>query len=107
VVDGVEASATDFVKGHLATFAAEIKNTTGATRDAYRKVQEQTAAPEAVTIELRANEKAATKDGAGDDLPTFERHLYADADGCYPANLNDWETKVITTEASRPSFVAW
>jgi type III restriction enzyme len=107
VIAGVEAAATQFVQEHLAKFAVEIKNTTGATRDSYRKVQEQTAAPEAVTIELRANEKAATKDDAGNDLPTFERHLFADADGRYPANPNDWETQVITTELSRPSFVAW
>ncbi len=107
VVQSVENAATDFVKEHLAKFAVAIKNTTGATRDAYRKVQEQTAAPEAVTIELRANEKAATKDGTGDDLPTFARHLYADAKGRYPAELNDWETQVVTTESDRPSFVAW
>jgi len=107
VIASVEAAATNFVKEHLAKFAVEIKNTTGATRDAYRKVQEQTAAPETVTIELRANEKAATKNGAGDDLPTFKGHLYADADGSYPADLNDWETSVITTETGRPSFVAW
>lgn len=107
VVASVEAAATDFVKEHLAKFAVEIKNTTGATRDAYRKVQEQTAAPETVTIGLRANEKAATKNGAGDDLPTFDGHLYADAGGRYPADLNDWETSVVTTETDRSSFVAW
>lgn len=107
VVAGVEAAATEFVLEHLAKFAVEIKNTTGATRDAYRKVQEQTAAPEAVTIELRANDKAATKNGKGDNLSTFEGHLYADADGQYPADLNDWETQVVTAEIARPSFVAW
>jgi type III restriction enzyme len=107
VVAGVETAATDFVQEHLAKLAVEIKNTTGATRDQYRKVQEQTAAPEAVTIELRANEKAATKNGKGDDLPTFGGHLYADAGGQYPADLNDWETQVVTTETERPSFVAW
>lgn len=107
VITSVEAAATDFVKEHLAKFAVEIKNTTGATRDAYRKVQEQTAAPEAVTIELRANEKAATKNSAGDDLPTFGGHLYADAEGRYPADLNDWETTVVATEVDRSSFVAW
>lgn len=107
VVAGVEAAATSFVQDQLSKFAVEIKNTTGAIRDAYRKVQEQTAAPEAVTIELRANEKAATKSGAGDDLPSFEGHLYADADGRFPVDLNDWETQVMTRELARPSFVAW
>jgi superfamily II DNA or RNA helicase len=107
VVASVEAAATEFVQEHLARFAVEIKNTTGATRDAYRKVQEQTSAPEATTIELRANEKAPTKDGEGNDLPTFDGHLYSNADGRYPALLNDWETQVVTTETDRPSFVAW
>ena len=107
VIASVEVAATEFVQEHLATFSVEISNTTGATRDAYRKVQEQTGAPEAVTIELRANDKAATKNGNGADLPTFGGHLYSDADGQYPAELNDWETKVVTTETDRPSFVAW
>jgi type III restriction enzyme len=107
VITNVEAAATEFVQDHLATFSVEISNTTGATRDAYRKVQEQTGAPEAVTIELRANDKAATKDGKGDELPTFGGHLYSDGAGRYPAGLNDWETQVVTTEIDRPSFVAW
>ncbi|HZJ28145.1 MAG TPA: DEAD/DEAH box helicase family protein [Acidimicrobiia bacterium] len=107
VIASVEAAATKFVQDHLAKFAVEVKNTTGATRDAYRKVQEQTAAPEVVTIELRANEKTATKNGKDGDLPAFEGHLYADADGRYPADLNDWETQVITSEIGRSSFVAW
>ncbi len=107
IKEAVEETATTFVVEQLERFGVEIKNTTGATRDAYRKVQEQTTAPEAVTIDLRANEKAATKDGAGDDLPRFPGHLYAAADGTYPAALNDWERSVVTTEVGRPSFVAW
>lgn len=107
LVAGVEETATAFVQEQLARFAVEIKNTTGATRDGYRKVQEQVVAPEAVRIELRSNEKAATKNGAGDDLPTFDGHLYADGHGRFPADLNNWETEVITRELTRPSFVAW
>jgi hypothetical protein len=107
VVAEVEAAASKFVRENLAKFKAEIKNTTGATRDAYRKVEEQTSLPEKVDIELRDNELAATKDAAGADLPTFTGHLYAGADGTFPAKLNDWETTVIETEIVRPSFVAW
>ncbi len=107
VVASIESAATSFVQEQLAKFAVEIKNTTGATRDAYRKVQEQTAAAEAVRIELRANEKAATKNGSGGDLPTFKGHIYSDADGNFPADFNDWETEVVTREIDRLSFVAW
>lgn len=107
VIAQIEAAASKFVQEHLTKFAVEIKNTTGATRDAYRKVQEQTAAPEAITVELRGNEKAATKNGDGEDLPTFAGHIYSDANGQFSAQLNDWEASVVTTEIGRPSFVAW
>ena len=110
-VDGVlaeiDAAATKFVTDHLAKFAVAIKNTTGATRAAYRLVQEQTTNRETLTIDLRPNEKAATKDGTGNDLPLFEGHIHADGDGQFPAKLNDWELAVIATETARPSFVAW
>jgi hypothetical protein len=76
-------------------------------RDAYRKVQEQTSAPEAITVELRANEKTATKDGKGEVLPTFAGHIYSDNAGNFPAKLNNWEAKVVNTEITRRSFVAW
>lgn len=107
VIAEIEATASKFVRGQLTTFAVEIKNTTGTTRDAYRKVQEQTSAPEAITVELRANEKAATKNGDGEALRTFEGHIYSDADGKFPTHLNDWEEEVVTTEIARRSFVAW
>jgi hypothetical protein len=110
-VDGVlaeiEAAATKFVQDQLARFAVDIKNTTGATRDAYRRVQEQTAAPEVLAIELRGNEKAATKDGDGNDLAAFSGHIYGDSGGQFPIHLNDWEETVIAIEISRPTFVAW
>lgn len=107
VVAEIEATANRFVREQLATFAVEIKNTTGATRDAFRRVQEQISAPEAITIELRTNEKAPTKDAGGDPLKTFEGHIYSDPAGQFPAQLTDWEDEVVTTEIARPSFVAW
>ncbi len=107
VIAEIEATANKFVKEQLTRFAVEIKNTTGARRDAYRKVQEQTTAPEAITVELRLNEKAATKDGNGLALRTFDGHIYSDAHGKFPAKLNEWEEEVVTTEIARRSFVAW
>lgn len=58
-------------------------------------------------MELRANERAATKDRNGDDLPTYAGHLYADATGTFPVELNEWERHVVEAEADRPGFVAW
>jgi hypothetical protein len=107
VIAQIEAVANKFVKEQLTRFAVEVKNTTGARRDAYRKVQEQTSAPEAITVELRLNEKAATKDGKGLPLQTFDGHIYSDAVGKFPAKLNEWEEEIVTTEITHPSFVAW
>ncbi len=110
VVAQVEAAAVKWVQGRFTDFLVEIKNTTGATADAYRKVREQTSAPEETAVELTTTLKAPTKDstktGAA-DLPTFASHLYADAKGRFPTKLNDWETSVVNTELKRPSFVAW
>ena len=110
-VDGVPAAveerATAWVQEQLNGFRTQIALTTGATRDAYTRVREQTASPEVVTVELRANERAATKDSSGEDLPYYPGHLFADAAGVYPAALNDWETAVLGAELERPGFVAW
>ncbi|MCE9622092.1 MAG: DEAD/DEAH box helicase family protein [Actinomycetia bacterium] len=107
VVAQLEAEATKWVQDRLAQFAVDIKNTTGAARDAYRRVQEQTSLPELVSVDLRNNLVAATRTGKGDDLPTYSGHLYSGAGGKFPADLNGWESAVIAAEVARPTFVAW
>lgn len=110
-IDGVRASieamATEWAKEQLDQFRVAIANSTGATRDAYTRVREQTTSPEVVSVELRANERAATKDRSGDDLPRYPGHLYADETGMFPVELNDWERRVVAAELDRPGFVAW
>jgi type III restriction enzyme len=108
VVAEVEAEATKFVHEQLTKHAVAIKNTTGATRDAFHRVQEQASEAEVVSVELRANEKAATRDSKSNPLPTFRGHLFSDANGDYPPQLNStWEGSVIETEIARDNFVAW
>ena len=107
VVGALDEAATRWVQDRLDQFAVEIKNTTGATRNDYLRVQEQTVNPEPVDLILRDNLKTATRDGEGEPLPVFEGHLYSDASGMFPVALNRWERIVIETEVARPSFVAW
>ncbi|MBA2609873.1 MAG: hypothetical protein H0U92_13100 [Actinobacteria bacterium] len=107
VLAEMDTTATEWVQERLTKFAVDIKNTTGATRDAYMKVQEQTSRLERVGIELPANDLAPAEDTQGNAYPTFARHLFAGADGEYPVKLNDWETTVVTTELGRKSTVAW
>jgi type III restriction enzyme len=110
-VDGVTATigatATDWVKEQLDRFRVDILNTVGARRDDFTRVQEQTSTPETVTIRLRQNDRAATKDRDGNDLPRYGGHVFADATGQFPVDLNDWERAVVKAETARPGFVAW
>ncbi len=105
--ESVESAATKWVQDRLDEFAVDIKNTTGATRDAYRRVQEQAVTPEPVTVDLRDNLAVATVDGDGEPLPTCTGHIYCDSDGSFPAQLNSWETDVLETEIGHQSFVGW
>ncbi|MCP4308600.1 MAG: DEAD/DEAH box helicase family protein [bacterium] len=107
VVPALDAAATKWVQDRLEHFAVEVKNTTGATRNDYLRVQEQTIDPEPVDLILRDNVKTATRYGDGNPLPTFSGHLYADESGEFPVALNKWERTVVETEIARPSFVAW
>ena len=107
VNDEIEAEATKWVQDRLAQFAVDIKNMKGAAYDAYRRVQEQTSSPERVTIDLRDNLSAPTKNSKGEDLPTYRGHLYSDESGLFPADLNAWERRVIEREVERPTFIAW
>jgi hypothetical protein len=107
VLTAIDDAATAWVRARLDEFDVEIKNTTGATRSNYLRVQEQTVDPEPVDLILRDNLKTATRDKDGEPLPTYEGHIYADEGGAFPAVLGSWERQVVQTELDRPSFVAW
>lgn len=107
VIGEVEREATIWVQERLADHGAAIRNTTGAVRDAFRRVQESTVDTEVVGVDLRDNLTAATLSATGVPLSTYPGHLYSDTDGKFPAELNGWERAVIDVELSRPSFVAW
>jgi len=46
-------------------------------------------------------------DGTVTPLQTYPHHLMCDANGLFPADLNDWESRVLETEMQRPGFIAW
>lgn len=107
VIAEVEREATEWTQQRLADHAVAIRNTTGAVRDSFRRVMESTVAPEVLGIDLRDNLSAATRSSEGELLPSYTGHLYSDADGRFPADLNSWERQVLEAEVDRPTFVAW
>jgi type III restriction enzyme len=40
-------------------------------------------------------------------IPTYANHLLCDEGGAFPAELNDWERKVVEAEATRKGFSSW
>jgi len=110
VIDSIYLAANDWVVEQLSTFRVQIKHTSGATKDAFLRVQGQTTAPEPVSIELPTTLRAPTRESNFADallLPTFANHVFADKSGRFPAKFNSWETRVLALESSRPEFVAW
>ena len=107
VTQQIDATATAWVQEQLDRYRVEIANATGAMHAAFTRVREQTTVPEVVTVALRTNERAATKDRKGDDLPRYAGHLFADVSGQMPVDLNDWERQVVEAEIARPGFVGW
>ncbi len=110
VIDSIQAAANEWVLAQLNRFRVQIKHTTGATKEAFLRVQGQTITPEPVTIELPTTLRSPTRESNAEGapaLPTFARHLFADRDGRFPAKLNAWETSVLKAELGRPEFAAW
>ncbi len=84
VVASIEETATEWVKEQLDRFRVEIAEHDRRHARRLHARAEQTTSLETVTVELRDNERAATKDRDGEDLPRYPGHLFADADGHVP-----------------------
>ena len=51
--------------------------------------------------------KVRHPDGSEEGLPTRPMHLMAAADGTVPITLNEWERKVLDSQAEQPGFKGW
>lgn len=102
-----EALANEWLTAH----EAAIKGLTDERQDVYRELRELSADPLDVTLAMPKNRLQPTvelrEDGTEVPLPRFDRHLLCDADGKYPDLLNTWETKVLETEMSSETSLAW
>lgn len=98
VIDSIQAAANDWVVEQLGKFRVPIKHSTGATKEAFLRVQGQTTAPEPVSVELPTTLRASTRESNAEDaptLPTFPKHLFVNKEGAFPVKLNSWETTVL------------
>ncbi len=77
----------------------------------YRDIREMSDDPLDVDLARPAAWLQMTKvrnpSGETVELPLYANHLMCDADGMFPADINQDEREVLKMEMSRPGFVAW
>lgn len=87
------------------------KDLTDLQQAEYDRLEGMSLSPELISLVVPEHAQADTKvreaDGSELDLPIDKDHLLVDENGNYPLDLNDWETKVLTTEKARDAFVGW
>ena len=80
-------------------------------QEAYRQIKGWSTGPEDIDLAKPTSWMQATSareaDGSETPLPTYKHHLLCDEEGMFPAEMNEPESKVLTTEMQRQGFQAW
>jgi hypothetical protein len=104
------AEADKIAKQWLTTYGSAIKGLSHDRQESYRQIREMSVEPQDVDLVSPESRFEPTKARANDietALATYKHHLLCDAQGNYPAELNNWEVKVVETEAKREDFSFW
>lgn len=111
IVQAVEAEADALARDWLTQTRVARKGLTDERQAEYDRLESMSNTPEPITLTTPKNGQADTKvrhpDGTEKDLPIREMHLLASADGTVPVALNEWERKVLDSEAAQPGFQGW
>ena len=105
-----DAEADTLAKRWLKDYTGEIQKLTDDRKEAYRQVTEMSTEPQDVGLvkpEAKLEPTKARQNERETELPTWKSHLLCDDQGNYPAELNDWEQKVVGIESKRAGFKVW
>jgi type III restriction enzyme len=105
-----DAQADALAKTWMTEYSQQIKALSDDRKESYRQVIEMSTEPQSVGLAKPESRYEATKARENDKdvvFPTWKRHLLCDKDGKYPAELNDWERKVVEAESKRAGFSFW
>jgi hypothetical protein len=106
-----DAEAQRMSDGWFAKYRDRIKGLPHDRQDSYRQIVALSTEPQDVDLARPVSRfeptKARETGGVEMDIPTYKQHLLCDEQGSYPAELNDWERKVVTAESKRPGFRFW
>lgn len=106
----LDDEADKITKAWLSKYRVAIKGLSDARQEEYRQVREMSSEPQSsdlVKPEARDEATSTLENDTVTPLPTYRDHLLCDAEGNYPADLNNWEQAVIATESQRAGFVCW
>lgn len=77
----------------------------------YDRTEGVSTQPERISFTIpkvgQADRKAREADGTEYELPQRTHHVLTNAEGNTPVDLNEWERKVLDSEAAQPGFKAW
>lgn len=105
-----DAEADKLAKAWLSEYTPQIKALSDDRKESYRQIVEMSTEPQSVDLAKPESRYEATKARENDreiKFPIWKNHLLADKDGKYPAELNEWERKVVETESKRTGFRFW
>jgi type III restriction enzyme len=106
-----DAEATTMSDEWLAKYHDRIKGLTHDRQEAYRQIVALSTKPQDVDLARPVSRFELTKareiNGVEVDIPNYKNHLLCDEQGSYPAEMNDWERKVVTAESKRLGFKFW
>jgi hypothetical protein len=105
-----DAEADKLAKAWLAKYNTDIKCLSHDRQESYRQVREMSTEPQDVDLvkpEAKFEPTKARENDREIALPTYKSHLLCDDQGQFPAELNDWEVKVVESEMKRTGFSFW
>jgi len=105
-----DIEADKLAKDLLAKYKTEIKGLSHDRQESYRLVREMSAEPQDVDLvkpETRFEPTKVRESEVERSIPTYKNHLLCDGMGNFPAEMNEWEHKVVETEMKREGFSFW
>lgn len=111
IAEAVEDEADDLARTWLNQTRVARKGLSDERQAEYDRLEGMSTQPERISLTVPKAAQAETmvreKDGTESPLETRLMHLMAAEDGTYPITLNEWERKVLDSEAKQPGFKGW
>lgn len=111
IAEAVEDEADDLARTWLNQTRVARKGLSDERQAEYDRLEGMSTQPEHISLTVPKAAQAETmvreQDGTESPLETRLMHLMAAEDGTYPITLNEWEQKVLDSEAQQPGFKAW